>query len=377
MRTWAPAEASLRNPVDLTPQASLEDYRRALDAVLADDGVDAAIAIYVPPVRLDEVEVARAVWMTAKDHGKPVLGNFLGRSEESPGFVELVGHGVPSYLFPESAARSLAAMYRYAQYRMRDEGEVRTFRVDKAAAEASIRRARDEGRVLLREEEASALLEAYGIRTAKAGVVRRIEDLAPAAAQIGYPVVLKAVGPELVHKSELQAVRVDLRSEKELAAAASQMERYLRQRRIAIEGFLVQEFVQSGTEVVLGMSRDKVYGAFLVFGLGGVYVEYLKDVAFGLPPLTDRDAMRMIESIRTYPMLRGVRGQPPRDVAALQEAILRLAALVADFDVIQELDLNPVLALEEGRGYRAVDARILLAPPPNSTQLGDIGTRPA
>ncbi|HWM50541.1 MAG TPA: acetate--CoA ligase family protein, partial [Thermoplasmata archaeon] len=363
MRTWAPPEASLRNPVDLTPQASLEDYRRALDAVLADEGVDAAIAIYVPPVRIDEVEVARAVWTTAKAHGKPVLGNFLGRSEESPGFVELVDHGVPSYLFPESAARSLAAMYRYAQYRMRDEGEIRTFPVDKAAAEAILKRARDGGRILLREEEASALLQAYGIRTAKARIVRRIEDLAPAAAQIGYPVVLKAVGPELVHKTELQAVRVDLRSERELMDAASQMERHLRERRIAIEGFVLQEFVQGGMEVVLGMSRDKVYGPFLVFGLGGVYVEYLKDVAFGLPPLTDRDAMRMIESIRTYPMLRGVRGQPPRDVAALQDAILRLAALVADFDVIQEMDLNPVLALEEGRGYRAVDARILLAPP--------------
>jgi acetyltransferase len=363
--------------VDLTPQASLEDYRRALDAVLADDGVDAAIAIYVPPVRIDEVEVARAVWTTAKAHGKPVLGNFLGRSEESPAFMELVGHGVPSYLFPESAARSLAAMYRYAQYRMRDEGEVRTFPVDKAAAEAILKRARDGGRILLREEEASALLEAYGIRTAKARVVRRVEDLAPAAAQIGYPVVLKAVGPELVHKTELQAVRVDLRSERELTDAATQMERHLRERRIAIEGFVLQEFVQGGMEVVLGMSRDKVYGPFLVFGLGGVYVEYLKDVAFGLPPLTDRDAMRMIESIRTYPMLRGVRGQPPRDVAALQEAILRLAALVADFDVIQEMDLNPVVALEEGRGYRAVDARILLAPPPNPTQVGDTGTRAA
>src|SRR6195256_3009517 len=207
MRTWAPPEASLRNPVDLTPQASLEDYRRALDVVLADDGVDAAIAIYVPPVRLDEVEVARAVWTTAKNRGKPVLANFLGRSEESLGFVELVGHGVPSYLFPESAARSLAAMYRYAQYRMRDEGEVRTFRVDKAAAQSILTKALGEGRLLLGEEEASALLEAYGIRTAKARVVRRIEDLASAAAQIGYPVVLKAMGPQLIHKSELQPVR--------------------------------------------------------------------------------------------------------------------------------------------------------------------------
>jgi acetate---CoA ligase (ADP-forming) len=375
MRTWAPPEASLRNPVDLTPQASLEDYRRALDAVLRDEGVDAAIAIYVPPVRIDEVEVARAVWTTAKDRGKPVLANFLGRSEESPGFVELVGHGVPSYLFPESAARSLAAMYRYAQYRMRDEGEVRTFRVDKAAAQSILTKARGEGRLLLGEEEASALLEAYGIRTAKARVVRRIEDLASAAAQIGYPVVLKAMGPQLIHKSELQAVRVDLRGERELKEAASQMADHLRQGRIAIEGFLLQEFVQGGMEVVLGMSRDKVYGPFLVFGLGGVYVEYLKDVAFGLPPLTDRDAMRMIESIRTYPMLRGVRGQPPRDLVALQDAILRLGALVADFDVLQEMDLNPILALEEGRGYRAVDARILLAPPSSPMPEIDPGTK--
>src|SRR5436853_7617233 len=130
------------------------------------------------------------------------------------------------------------------------------------------------------------------------------------------------------------------------------MERQLRDRRMTVEGFLVQEFVQGGMEVILGMARDKVYGPFLVFGLGGVYVEYLKDVAFGLPPLTDRDAMRMIESIRTYPMLRGVRGQAPRDVAALPEGILRLAALVSDFDVIQDMDLNPVLALEEAPGYR-------------------------
>src|SRR5205807_185635 len=143
-------------------------------------------------------------------------------------------------------------------------------------------------------------------------VRRRAPDLRSAAAQIRYPVVLKAIGPGIVHKSELQAVRVDLRNEKELADAASQMERHLRDQRISIEGFLVQEFVKGGMEVVLGMSRDKVYGPFLLFGLGGVYVEYLKDVAFGLPPLTDRDAMRMIESIRTYPMLRGVRGQAPR-----------------------------------------------------------------
>ena len=367
MQSWAPSEASLQNPIDLTPQGSLEDYRRALDAVLSDDGVDAAIAIYVPPVRADETDVARAVWQTAKAHTKPVLCNFLGRSEDSPGFTELVGHGVPSYLFPESAARSLAAMYRHAEYRKRDEGEVRTFDVDRRKAETILSRARTEGRRQLRSDEAGALLEAYGIRTAKARFVRRLEDLGPAATEIGFPVVLKAVGPDIVHKTDLQAVLLDVRGEKDLLEDARRMSRRLSERGLGVDGFLLQEFIEGGKEVILGMMRDKVYGPLLLFGLGGIYVEYLKDVTFGLPPLTDRDAMRMIESIRTFPILRGVRGEPPRDLKALQEAILRLAQLVSDFDAIQELDLNPVLALRQGEGYRAVDARVILAAPPTDS----------
>jgi len=376
MQSWAPPEASLQNPVDLTPQGSLEDYRRALDAVLSDDGVDAAIAIYVPPVRADETDVARAVWQTAKAHAKPVLCNFLGRSEDSPGFAELVGHGVPSYLFPESAARSLAAMYRHAQYRRRDEGEVRTFDVARQEAEDILSRARTEGRRQLRGDEAGALLEAYGIRTAKARFVRRLEDLGPAATEIGFPVVLKAVGPDIVHKTDLQAVLLGVRGEKELLDGARRMSLHLGERGLAVEGFLVQEFVEGGREVILGMMRDKVYGPLLLFGLGGIYVEYLKDVTFGLPPLTDRDAMRMIESIRTFPILRGVRGEQPRDVKALQEAILRLAQLVSDFDAIQELDLNPVLALRQGEGYRAVDARVILAASPTDSSNDGL-TKPA
>jgi acetyltransferase len=364
MKSWAPPEASLHNPIDLTPQGSLEDYRRAMDAVLADGGVDAAIAIYVPPVRVNELDVARAIWETARKHPKPVLCNFLGRAQDSAGFVELVTHGVPSYSYPESAARALAAMHRYARYRGREEGELRTFPVDRGVAESVFARARGEDRTLLRGDEANRLLEAYGIRTAKARFVRSLEDLPRAAAEIGYPVVLKAVGPALVHKSEMQAVLLDVRAKEALMDGASNMVRRLRDRGVSLDGFLVQEFVTGGIEVILGMTRDKVYGPCLVFGLGGIYVEYLKDVAFGLPPLTDRDAMRMIESIRTYPLLKGVRGEPARDVQALQEAILRLAQLVSDSDQIQEIDLNPVAVLPEGKGYRAVDARIVLAPLP-------------
>ncbi len=368
MRTWAPPEASLRNPIDLTPQGSLEDYRRALDAVLSDENVDAAIAIYVPPVRQDEAEVARAIWQTSHKHRKPLLCNFLGRTEESTGFVELVSHRVPSYVFPENAARALGAMRRHATYRDRESGKARTFRVDRRRAEEILRRAQAEGRSRLGDAEAMDLIEAYGLHVARMRFVAKTGDLPGAAEEIGYPVALKATGPEIVHKTDLHAVVPDIRTAGDLQEAAARIAERLQTNKVAFDGYMVQEFVTGGKEVILGMTRDKVYGPFLVFGLGGIYVEYMKDVAFGLPPLTDLDAMRMIESIRTYPLLRGARGESPSDVNALVDAILRIAQLVMDFDDIQEMDLNPVIALEIGKGYRAVDARIVLAAAKSTTR---------
>src|SRR3990170_2630958 len=177
LRAWAPAEASIQNPIDLTPQGTIEDYRKALDAVLSDPNVDAAIAIYVPPVRVDEAEVARVVWQTAKRHRKPVLCNFLGRSEASAGFIELVSHGVPSYLFPESAARALAAMHRHAEYLKREEGKVHTFKVDRSRAQEVVDAARATGRTRLTEIDAARGPGAYG------GHV--VESRAPAGAHRG------------------------------------------------------------------------------------------------------------------------------------------------------------------------------------------------
>jgi len=362
MRAWAPLEASIRNPVDLTPQGSIDDYRKALDAVLSDPGIDAAIAIYVPPVRVDEAEVARAVWQTAQGHGKPVLCNFLGRTSDSPGFVELVSHGVPSYLFPESAARSLAAMVRYARYLERRPGEVRRFDADPSKAQRIVDGARAAGRGRLNEVEALQLIDAYGIRGVKSRLCKDVGEAAVAAREVGYPVVVKAVGKDLLHKTEKRAVVLDIREERALRLEIARLEARLKQQGIVPEGLLVQEHARGRREVFLGMTRDKVYGPFLVFGLGGIYVEYLKDVSFGLPPLTDEDALRMIRSIRTFPLLEGVRGEPPSDVAALAEAVERFSQLVLEVEGIEEIDLNPIFALEAGHGYRAVDARVLLTP---------------
>ncbi len=362
MKSWAPPDASIANPIDLTPEGSLEDYGRALEASLADPNVDAAIAIYVPPVRTDEAAWAKVVWTAAQKFQKPVLCNFLGRTTDSPGFMELVNHSVPSYLYPENAARALAAMYRYAQYLKRDEGTARTFDVSRARAGTILDNAVGEGRTRLTEIEAVEFLEAYGLRTARARLCRTVDDAAHAARELGYPVALKAVGKQLLHKTELRAVVLDIRDERALRLEGMRLLHRMETQKIVPDGILVQEYISHGKEVILGMTRDKVYGPFLVFGLGGVYVEYMKDVSFGLPPLTDQDAYRMIRAIRTYPLLAGVRGEMPRDIDALAEAILRFAQLVLDFDQIEEIDLNPIEALEQGKGYRAVDARVILTP---------------
>ena len=360
MRAWAPPEASLRNPVDLIASAGAEEYRKAVGAVLADDNVDAVIAIYVPPIVTEEVNVAKAIVDAARGSPKTVMCNFLGRSEESPGFVELVTNSIPSYLFPESAARTLAAMHRHKEYLERDEGTFPAFNVDKGSARRILDAAKAAGQTRLPEAGAMELLRAYGFSTAETRACRDVEAAVAAARDIGYPVVVKAVGPALVHKSELGAVALDLEDEKAVRTACMRMSRKLDKAKVRSEGYLVQEFVSGGKETILGSVRDKVFGPLLAFGLGGIYVEFLKDVAFGLAPITDADADRMIRGIRTYPLLEGVRGEPPSDVAALTEGLLRLSMLVTDFDEIQEIDLNPVVALERGKGCKVLDARIVL-----------------
>lgn len=360
MREWAAPEASLSNPVDLIASAGPDEYRKALDAVLADDHVDAAIAIYVPPIVTFEVDVAKAIWETAARHEKPVLCNFLGRSQESPGFVELVQHKIPSYLFPESAAKTIAAMHRYGEYLKRPEGTFKEYEVDRPAAERILSAAKSSGRTRLRETEAAELLAAYGFSTAKSRFVKDAEEAAATAREIGFPVVLKAVGEGLAHKTEKRAVAVDLRDEEALEGELAKMEKRLLKGKVAFDGFLVQEYVRGGKETILGMNRDKVFGPLLAFGLGGVYVEFLKDVAWGLAPITDEDAKRIVRSVRTYPLLEGVRGEKASDVPAVEEALLRLSQLVLDFEAIKEVDLNPLIVLEKGKGCKVVDARIVL-----------------
>ncbi|RMH23258.1 MAG: CoA-binding protein [Gemmatimonadetes bacterium] len=357
-----PEEASLRNPVDMIASATPESYRVALDAVLSDAHVDAAIAAFVPPLGIRQEDVAAAIIEAAATHeDKPVLAVLMGREGLPQGRAELREAGIPTYIFPESAARALAALVRYGRWRERRPADTPAPRGDPDRVRRILEAARAGGRSRLLEPEAMDVLEAYGIPVVEHAVVRDVAGALEAAERFGYPVVAKAVSPDLVHKSDVGAVRVDLRTPEELGEAVADMLQRLASEApdARVEGILVSRFLGGGRETILGMTTDPTFGPVLMFGLGGVYVEALGDVTFRVPPLDEGEARDMVRSIRGHALLAGVRGDPPADEEALVDAIRRLARLVDDHPDLVELDVNPFLVFEQGAV--AVDARITLA----------------
>ena len=354
-------EASVRNPVDMIASATPESYRLVLDRVLQDPHVDAAIAAFVPPLGVKQEEVAQSIIRANDRHEKPLLAVLMGREGLPQGRADLQEAGIPAYIFPESAARALSALYRHRQWLERPEGEFRRFDVDEAAVREAIDEALGGGRTHLTGPEALAVFRAYGIPVLESRLTGSAEEAAAAAEELAVPVVLKVESPDVVHKTDVGGVVVDIRTP---ADAAREYEAMVDRVREAVpdarlEGILVQPFVTGGRETIIGGTRDPSFGPLLMFGLGGVYVEALQDVVFGVHPLTDVDAREMVGSIRGARVLEGVRGEPPSDREALAEVIQRVSQLMADHPQIQELDINPFLAQEQD-GV-ALDARVRVA----------------
>ena len=367
LREVFPAEASVRNPVDMIASATSESYRVALHHILADPNVDAAIAAFVPPLGVRQVDVASSivdVYRSRTPADKPILAVLMGRHGLPEGRAELHEAGVPAYTFPESAARALAAMVRYRRWLERSDPEPTHFDVDGAAVEAILDRAARDGRANLKEHEALGILAAYGLPVVAHALCGTLADARAVAESFGYPVVLKAVAPGVVHKSDVGAVKVDIRTPRELDLAFGDMVRRLGEAEIDLEGILVEKFVSGGRETIVGLSTDPSFGPILMFGLGGIYVEALKDVSFRLAPVSVVDAEEMIGSIRGARLLEEFRGEAGADRAALVEAIQRISQLVVDHPRIRELDVNPLLAFT--KGVLAVDCRVSLQPPHTS-----------
>jgi len=365
-----PEEASVRNPVDMIATATAESYRSAINIVLDDPNVDAAIAAFVPPLGVRQEDVAAAIVDAARRHPRtPVFAVLMGRDGLPRGRAELQEAGVPGYIFPESAARSLAALWRYGEWLKRPVQATTTFPVDRNRVESIVRKARAEDRDHLTEPEGYGVLEAYGIPVTPYRVVGGVDDAAVAAEELGYPVVLKVVSPDIVHKTEAGGVRLNLRDESELRREFASLVADVREARpdARTEGLLVTPFYEGGRELILGMTSDPTFGPILMFGLGGIYVETFKDVAFRVPPVTELEAREMMESIRSFPLLKGVRGEASIRMESVVRALQRLSQLVLDHDTFSEIDVNPFLATPEEAF--AIDARIRLTPPPRDSHV--------
>ena len=359
LRAEVPEEASVQNPVDLIASADAGIYRLALDIVLQDPTVDAAIAIFVPPVQVDAGAVAAGIAETVARHeDKTVLGCLMGKKGLHMGVSELKRRNIPAFMFPESAARALAAMSRYRRWRDRPVGEVVEFAVDRERARAAIASARRDEREHLTLSEVEDVLGAYGIPLAESRFAVCADAAVAAAEELGWPVVLKVEAPSIVHKTDVGGVRLDLEDSDEVRAAFADIESAVGPGRM--EGVRVQRMVEGGRETVIGMTNDRLFGPIVMFGLGGIHVEVLKDVVFRIAPISGIDAAEMVRSLRGYALLTGVRGERPVAFEALEEAIQRLSQLVLELPEIAEMDVNPFLAFPERERCLAVDGRIRL-----------------
>ena len=359
-------EAAVRNPVDMIASAGPEQYRACLRALLASDEVDAVIVIFIPttPGALAAIQEAVADVVEAESNAKTVLSVFMEADTDSRPKPRADGVRIPVYPFPEPAARALARAIRYAEWRQRPEGEFARFDdTDPDAARAviasALQRLGDEGG-WLDPAEAEAVLGAYGIRTAGSRVVTTRKGAVTAAEEFGGEVVVKVIAPSALHKSDVGGIVLGVSGAEAVGEAFDRVTSVVDD----ASGALVQEFVKDGHEVIIGMTEDASFGPLIAFGLGGVFVELIGDVAFRIHPLTDVDAAEMLSEVRSARILDGFRGGPPGDVVALREALLRVSAMVEDIPEIAEMDLNPVKVLRPGEGLRVVDLRMRVRPVP-------------
>lgn len=366
LREFLPAEASLVNPVDMIASARAEEYRRALELVLKDPSVDMAIVTFVPPMMVNPVDVIRAVTEVKTRFQKPVLGVFMAEETFFEELPLIEPDSPPVFRFPESAVRACAELYNYHVWQAKPKGEVGVVDVDRERAVEIIESRQREGGGYLEQQDAYEVLAAYGFRYCRLKLVDSIEDGLEAADELGYPVVLKVAGKGIVHKSDIGGVIVDIRDGKEFVEAFRQMKKNLAKNGVidSVEGYYIQEMGKRGQEVILGMAHDPTYGSLLMFGLGGKYVEVLRDVTFRIVPITDVDAREMVESIRGYPLLEGIRGEEGVDIDTVVESIQRLSQLVTDFHCIEELDINPFIAAPLSEDCKVVDIRIRVGPAP-------------
>jgi 4-hydroxybutyrate---CoA ligase (ADP-forming) len=360
-----PAYGSPRNPVDIVGDADYLRFEKVLHLTLAHPNVGSVVTMCTPSATLNYDDLARVLVKVSQQFpNKTILASLMGLAEGMENRRIMSEGGIPYYLYSEPAISTLKAMYDFKKW-LDEASNKRTilqFAKDTAKVKSIFDNVRKNGRSNLLEEEGYEVLEAYGFPTPKSILCTREQECMDAAKEIGYPLVMKIVSPDIIHKSDAGGVKVGIKSDDELRNSFRTItENALKYKSDAkIKGVLVQEMVKSAKETILGASQDPTFGPVIMFGLGGIYVEVLKDVVFRIVPIDQQEAINMVESIKTIKLLKGVRGEKSSDLKAISDSLQRLSQLVVDFPEIKEFDINPLLVLEEGKGARVVDARIIL-----------------
>lgn len=367
-----PPTASIQNPVDVIGDATYERYEAAIRHILQDQNVDGAIVILSPQAMTSPLETAQIVPRVVEGIDKPVLCSFMGIVDVSEGIRYLEEHGIPNYAFPEAAVRAMASMVRYGNLLRLDKRQVRRVAADRETAAHIIQeRLSGEDRYFMSENEANEILQCYGFPVLKGILVRAPSEVGKAFQEIGPPVAMKISSPDIVHKLDAGGVLLKISTEEEARQAFAEILENAADFNPSarIEGVLMERMARDGVEVILGASRDPVFGPICMFGLGGTFVEAFKDVTFRLAPMWEISAEIMIRSIKAFNILKGVRGTPPSDIDAIKDCILRLSQMVSDHPEIAEMDINPLIVYPEGEGCVVADSRIMLSAQPAQCSL--------
>jgi acetyltransferase len=357
-----PPTSNFSNPIDVIGDAQHDRYESALQHVLADQNVDSLFVILTPQAMTEIEETARVIVDMKKKTDKTMVACFMGGADVSRGAKILKENDIPNYPFPGEAAKTLGAMVRYKVWLDRPRTNVKKFSVDSAKAAQVIEAARKEKQRLLNVAQSMDVLKAYGFPVPAFGVAASETEVGKVAADIGFPVAMKIISQKIVHKLDVGGVKLNLKTKEEAKGAYRQILEALKERKMQdqIDGVFIQAMGQKGREVILGMNRDAHFGPMIMFGLGGTYVEVFKDVTFRLAPMRELSVKRMVGSIRSYPILKGVRGQAPADTKTIIECLQRLSQLSCEQSEIQEIDINPLLVYDQGQGAQVIDARIVL-----------------
>jgi acetyltransferase len=362
LKKTLPNTANIKNPVDVIGDARADRYNSAISAAFNDEGTDGVFVILTPQSMTNIEEIAHEVVKVSGKADKPIYASFMGESDVAAGIDILQRNKIPHYILPESMTKSFAAVYGF-NHELKGQEDISVPEdIDRDKAQEIVSNAQARGQAYLTETEAVEVLQTYGLPIPGHGFATDEDQAVEAARKIGFPVVMKIMSHDIVHKFDVGGTALNIDSEEKVRQTFRDIMSNVKKNmpEAKIDGIYLAKMIERGEEVILGAKRDPSFGPVIMFGLGGIYVEIFKDVSFRVAPFGEQTALDMIREIKAYPILSGARGTKPRDIPKLQDALIRLGQLINDIPAISELDINPMIVLEAGQGCFVADAKIML-----------------